>query len=200
MIKKLKLVEKITVSLIIISILLAIVYFVFNFLINDNKKKDIKVDYITEKFNYILYDKDLELYKTEFKNLDTILKEDEIDYEEYANSISRLFIVDFYSLSNKTSSYDIGGTQYLHKNLKDNFILKASNTLYKYIHSEGLPKVKEISVISTEETEYKYLEKTYFAYKILLKWEYEIDFGYEKEAQLIIIKDNKQLFIVEKTE
>ena len=35
------------------------------------------------------------------------------------------------------------------------------------------------------------------AYKITITWDYKEDFGYENNAKMIIIKENKKLYIVE---
>ncbi len=195
--KKIKLLEKINIVLLIIAIILSAIYLIFTFF---TKKETVtKVTSVTDKFNYMSYEKDTEIYKKEFENLKLILKETDIDYEVYANSISKLFIIDFYTLSNKKSNQDVGGTQYMEKTFKDNFVLKASDTIYKYIKQlEDLPTVKEVLVKKIEKTDYEYNKKIYEAYAVHLNWEYEKDLGYEKEGTLILIKDNEQLFIVEK--
>lgn len=195
--KKIKIIEIINIVLIIIVILLCIVYLIFTFFVK--KDTENKVENITTKFNYIVYERDTEVYKKEFENLKIILNEEQINYEDYANSISKLFILDFYTLSNKKSNQDIGGIQFIEKTFKDNFILNISNNMYKYIKQiKDLPKVKEAFVTKIEETKYKYKDKTYDAYSIKLNWDYETDYGYEKEGTLILIKDKDQLFIVEK--
>lgn len=195
--KKIKIFEKINIILIILAIIVSILYILFNFLLKKDSNK--KVENITPKFNYVLYDRDKENYKKEFENLKNILKEVPINYEDYANSLSKLFIMDLYTLSNKKSNQDIGGIQYIEKTFKDNFALNISNNMYKYIKQiKDLPTVKEVFVIKTEKIEYKYGGNNYEAYSLILNWDYENDYSYEKEATLILIKDKDQLFIVEK--
>ena len=42
-----------------------------------------------------------EIYKTYFKELSKVLNEKTIDYTEYAKLISKLFVIDLYTLDNK---------------------------------------------------------------------------------------------------
>jgi len=195
--KRIKTIETINLILLILVIIACILYLVFTFF----KKEDTanKVENITTKFNYVVYERDTDEYKKEYNNLKTILKEEVINYEDYANSMSKLFILDFYTLSNKKSNQDIGGIQFIEKSFKDNFILNISDNMYKYIKQVNeLPKVKEVFINKIEETKYEYKDKTYDAYLVELSWDYETDYGYEKEGTLILIKDSEQLFIVEK--
>lgn len=195
--KKIKIFEKINIILLIVTIIICILYAVFNFLLK--KDTNHKVENITSKFNYVLYERDNENYKKEFENLKSILKEEPLNYEEYANSISKLFIMDLYTLSNKRSNQDVGGVQYIEKTYKDNFVLNMSDNMYKYINqAKNLPTIKEVFVTKIEKTEYKYKDNNYEAYSLNLKWEYNKDYEYEKEGKLTLIKDNDQLFIVEK--
>lgn len=200
--KKLKIIEKINILFILIVLVLIVIFSLISFLNSKKVEKESEIEKTTTKFNYNLYKEDTEIYKEEFNNLVKILDEDNIDYEKYAISVSKLFIIDFYTLFNKKSSYDVGGIQFIHSDLKDNFVLNASNTVYKYISNikDEKPKVKNISVNSVEETEYEYNKIKYEGYNISLAWEYEKDLGYESKANLILIKDNEQLLIVEKKE
>lgn len=195
--QKIKIIEKINIVLLILSIILCLVYLIFTF-----SKKPVevkKVDNITTKFNYVTYDRDTEIFKKEFENLKTILDETHINYEDYANSLSKLFIIDLYTLTNKKINQDVGGIQFIEKTFKDNFVLNVSNNMYKYIKQlKNLPEVKEVFVTKTEKVKYKYQNKEYDAYSVELKWEYKEDYEYEKEGTLFLIKDSEQLFIVEK--
>jgi len=200
MIDKLKITEKITKIFLLVIILITIFVVIFNFFFN-KKEKEVVIENEIKNFNYIQVESDIELFKTEFITLKNILDKDDINYEEYAKSISKLFIIDFYSLKNKTSSYDVGGVQFIYSEFKDNFSLKASDTIYKYLNPnmKELPLVKKVNVINIEETTFEYKEKEYQSYKVFLNWEYESDYGYEKECVLILMKENDRLDIVEKT-
>ena len=130
--------------------------------------------------------------------------EKNVDYEEYAKSIAKLFIIDFYTLDNKLSKNDIGGTEFIKKDMRDNFIEEARSTFYKYVEvidgrTQELPEVSSITDVSVEKTEFKYSDKTIDenAYKVSISWDYVEDLGYEKEASMIIVKQDKKLYIVE---
>lgn len=200
--KKLKIIEKINILFILIVVVLLIIFFFISFLNNKKEEKNAEIEKTTSKYNYILYEDNPILYKTEFENLINVLDEEVIDKEEYAIIISKLFIIDFYTLSNKKSSYDVGGIQYIHKDLKDNFILNASNTIYKYLTNENneLPIVKGVSITSVESTKYEYNKIKYNGYIVSISWEYEKDLEYENTSNIIVIEDKEQLFIVEKKE
>ena len=158
-----------------------------------------------EGFNYTMNEtKANKVFKSNFNELKTNLESDNIDYEKYALSLSKLFIIDFYTLNNKTNKYDIGGTQYIYEDAVENFKLKASETLYKYIEdnteekgSEKLPLVSEVFANILEETTYKIDKEEYPAYKIKVEWLYEKDLGYDTSAELILIRHDKYISIVE---
>lgn len=165
--------------------------------IPSKKKKDEGIENINNK--YILYKRDSSLYKENFEKLRTILDTSPVDNKEYAETIVKLFVIDFYTLDNKDDNTDIGGLQYVHSNLKDNLVLNASSTMYKYIKTtKELPRVKSITSVDTSETTYKINDKDYSAYAITINWEYDKDLGYEQQGSFIVVNDNGNLSIVEK--
>lgn len=197
MIKKIKVLEKINIILIILSVFACIIFLIYSFSKKDDK--NLKIEDTILNYNYVLYEKDVELYKTEFMKLKQILGTEKINFEEYAKSISKLFIIDFYTFSNKYSNQDIGGIQYVESSFKDNLILNASNTIYKYIMSSSkIPVVNDVIINKVEESKFEYNNKSYDSFEVSLDWDYEYDYGYEKNGTLILVKDKNQLFIVEK--
>ncbi len=200
--KKINIIEKVSILFLVIVVISTIVYLLVNFVFNKKEDENLEVVKKTSKFEYVLYVDDSTYYKTEFENLIDILSEEELKYQKYAKAISKLFIIDFYTLNNKKHSYDVGGIQFVHKDLKDNLIVNASNTLYKYINNKEFeyPIVKNVSVTGIEEIKYEYDEKEYEAYSIDMEWDYEKELDYEKTSELILIKEDKQLFVVEKKE
>ena len=137
-------------------------------------------------------------------NLGKVLDKEPIDYEEYAKYLSELFIIDFYTLDNKNDKNDIGGIQFIYDDLKDNFILNASDTVYKYIKNitssknRQLPVVSKINVSDISENTYKIENTEYSSYIVTLDWSYEKDYGYETSTKITLIKKDNKLFIVEK--
>lgn len=161
-----------------------------------------KLDSI-ELYGYTLSKNDTEIYKTYFKELSKVLNEKTIDYTEYAKLISKLFVIDLYTLDNKLASTDIGGLEFLHKDLKDNFKENMGSTLYNFVESnidgkrtQELPIVKDVNVSDVFETKYTYNKTEYDAYIISTDITYEKDLGYPKSMKLTIIKDNNILYIV----
>lgn len=156
-----------------------------------------------ELYGYTLSKSDTKLYKDNFKELESILNKDSIDYTEYAKSISKLFVIDVFTLNNKLSSTDIGGLEFVHKDLKENFKENLGATLYKNIEinldgkrTQDLMEVSSVTVDNVFETVYKYNEKDYKAYLVTLSWEYTKSNDYQKSIKLTIINDNDKLYVV----
>lgn len=144
-----------------------------------------------------------------FDELKVILKGNDVDYDEYAKQITKMFIYDFYSLDDKTAKNDIGGVEFIHPDALPNFLVNAEDTYYKYVESniygnrnQSLPMVDDTKIELGE------IERVEFAvgdtnvddaYKINVTWDYtsgEFD-DYQKEAEVVLVSDGKKLNIVE---
>ncbi len=154
-------------------------------------------------YGYSLHDRDSKTYKDTFKELSKTLNSDNIDYKNYATLASKLFIMDLFTLDNKLGSTDIGGLQFIHKDLKENFKENMGNTIYKYVEinidgkkTQELPTVKDVTVSDVKETTYKYNNNSYDAYIVTTSWEYEKDLGYQNSMKITFIKDKNILYIV----
>lgn len=154
-------------------------------------------------YGYSLHDRDSRAYKDTFKELSKALSTNNIDYKNYATLASKLFIMDLFTLNNKLGSTDIGGLQFIHKDLKENFKENMGDTIYKYVEinvdgkrTQELPVVKEVTVSNVLETKYTYNNKDYPAYAVTTNWEYEKDLGYQKSMKITFIKDKNILYIV----
>ena len=186
---------------IIICALIVVIGIYLVFVILPNKSKNITPKEMEKiKFDYILYQRDNPIYKDIYNELKRELNNENIDYKKYAELISKLFIVDFYTLSNKTSKEDVGGVQFVKEEIEDNIILNAKNTLYKYIgiSNEENPEVNNIELVNISEYKYKIEDKEYDGYEVKLKWEYKKDLGYDKEGTIYVVKEGEKLVIVEK--
>lgn len=199
-----KKISKIKKILRIIMIVLIVVIGLYVLLLLPNKTNKLK-EGKKIKYDYILYERDTDLYKNIFNELESTINKDTIDYEKYAEYLSKLFIIDLYTLDNKLSKEDIGGIQYIYDSFKENFSLNAKETLYKYVESnlsntrvQDLPTVKNIELVSLEKSTYKIEDKTYDSFLVKLKWDYKKDMGYDNKGTITLIKDNNELFIVEK--
>ncbi len=212
--------KKILIVLIIIVILSIIGIILYSYFSKD-EPKEIKTIKSIPEYGYELKENETKIYKDEFENLDKILSEKEVNYEEYAKSIAKLFIIDLYTLDNKLSKNDIGGTDFIKEDMRDNFVDEVRSTFYKYLEvysedrNQDLPEVSKIKDVSIENTSFviydtkstttssksrtktKLVGTTVDAYKVTISWEYKEDFGYETEANMIIIKEDKKLYIAE---
>ena len=108
-----------------------------------------------------------------------------------------------YTLDNKLASTDIGGLEFLHKYLKDNFKENMGSTLYNFVESnidgkrtQELPIVKDVNVSDVFETKYTYNKTEYDAYIVSTDITYEKDLGYQEKVNLIIVHSNNKLEIV----
>ena len=157
-----------------------------------------------ELYGYTLQESDTDIYKQEFDNLSNILNKKEIDFDEYAKSMCKLYVIDFYTLTNKISNTDIGGLEFVYPEYVSNFKLKAKDTLYKYIEvnyngerTQSLPEVSDVTINNIEKDKYKINEEEFESYKLDVSWNYKEDLGYQKSSKFIIIKDGNKLYLVE---
>lgn len=203
--RKRKVKKKVIVLLVLILLLIALVVGVIMYT-NSNKKTDSSskkvVDEIPE-YGYVLDNNKTKLYKNLFKKLAEVLGKDDVDYDEYAKLVSELAVSDFYTLDNKTSKNDIGGVQFIRKDNRENFVLEASETVYKYVEqnldgkrNQELPIVSKIEVTDTKQEAYKYKDIIDDkAYIIKVKLEYKKDLGYPEEVEVRLLHSDKKLEI-----
>ena len=128
--------KKVKKILIVVLILIALISFfiVYRKLTKKEPKQVVEelkeVDTIqTKEFDYKLYDNKSDLYQELFSKLKEELLKEEVNDEEYAKIIGQLFVADFYSLSDKATSSDVGGLDFVYENIKENFVLKATDTI-----------------------------------------------------------------------
>lgn len=196
--------KKLLIFLIILVIIAIICILVYNFFFK-NDQEEVKVIKSIPEYGYDLRENETKLYKDEFGKLDDILSKDDVDYEAYAKEIAKLFIIDFYTLSNKQSKNDIGGTDFIKESMRDNFIEEARSTFYRYLQvksddrNQDLPEVSVIKKVEIEDTSFTYSDDTVDdnAYRVTISWDYKEDFGYETKANMIVVREDKKLYIVE---
>ncbi len=203
---KLKKKAKIILFIFFLVLLGGVIYYFF-FYNNRSIKKSVVLTKIND-YGYVLKDSKNNAYQKEFKNLEKILKEKKVDEKKYAKSISKLFVIDFYSLDDKKAKTDVGGVDFVNDNAKVDFLEKAENTYYKYLESNlygdrktKLPEVSKVKVLDVENTAFTYNETSDTeGYKVHLTWEYKNDSSfknYQHESYLTLVHDGKKLTIVE---
>lgn len=164
--------------------------------------REIKVIDTVENFDYALEARDTVLYKNIHRELKNNLESDEINYDEYAKEIAKLFIVDLFTLDNKLSPYDVGGLEFVYPDVLDNYKLNVEDTLYKHIETDSkrkqkLPIVSSIDVDDFTKDEYVIDKDTYPSYVVKLNWSYEHDYGYDTYAAVTLILKDEKVYVVE---
>ena len=204
--KRRKLKKKVVVLIVLIIIALfsitgLILYNTF-FSKSDNSVK--VVDEIPG-YGYTLQDDQPKIYKELFKELAEVLSKDSVDEDEYAKLISQMAVIDFYNLDNKVSKNDVGGVQFIRAKNIDNFVLEASETVYKYIEhdiygnrNQTLPEVTSSSVKDIKQEAYSYKDiNDDNAYTVTVNIEYKKDLDYPTEVIVKLLHNDKKLEIYE---
>ena len=192
--------------ILVVFLVLAFGLIIYFGIFNNKKRVETakKIDTI-EKYNYNLYDNSSKKYEKFFEELSHELKKENVDEEKYVELISKLFIIDFYTLDNKLTNLNIGGTEFVHSNMLDNFKEKANATIYKYVESniygdrkQKLPIVEDVNVVKIEQKSFEYSETIdKKAFYVNVSWEYEKDLGYENSKTLVFVHEDNKLSLVE---
>lgn len=195
---------KLGLILIAILIVLILVITIIFLLKGDKKVEKTKVVDSIDNFSYTLDDRDTKLMKETYNELKDILNKDQIDYESYAKTLAKLFVIDLFTMNNKINKYDVGSTEYVYPESVDNFKLNVEDTIYKSMedNSDGkrkqdLPKVISVDASNIEEVEFEIKEEIEKVYEVKLTWEYEKDLGYDDNATIKLLNVDDKLYVVE---
>lgn len=203
--KFLRMIKNIIIVAIIIELFVAIGYFYINKKDDSDIKKDeVEIVDKIDTFGYVLDKSKSSYYQTTFEELKTVLKANEVNYEEYAKVISKLFVSDLYTLSNKISSSDIGGLNFVYKDFRKDFMSIAKTSLYNSVKSnlygereQELPTVTGVNIVEITNTTFKYGKNTFEnAYLIKMTIDYEKDLGYPKNCEVVLINNENIVEIV----
>jgi hypothetical protein len=198
--KKAKTKKRVLTIILLVGVLLGLFYYK-----NRNTLQVVTVLEEIDSYNYQLESNATRIYKKYYKELEEELKDNKIDEKNYASLIAELFVIDYYTLSNKVTNQNIGGVQFIHSNLKDSFISSASSTIYKYVKSnlygnrrQKLPEVNDVEIESIQEIKYSngdYQDNS--GYQVVVKVGYVNDYNYPTSVTLTIIHEENKLVIVE---
>ena len=198
--RKVKMAIEILLAIILVVVLGVKVYFDF---FNEQDTQVVLEKKAIAKYGYKLEDRDTTLYEENYNELEKVLSEEEIDYDAYAELIAKLFIIDYYTLNNKLTSTDIGGLEFIHPDLFENFKINAGDTVYKYVENnlysdrtQELPTVTGVTIIEKRNEKYTYNDIDYDSYVFDLSWEYDKDLEYQSNMTLTIIKVDNMLYVV----
>ena len=159
-----------------------------------------------EEYGYTLKSTRNDRYKEMFQELKDILSEDPVDEEAYLEQVSKMFIMDFYTLNDKLANTDVGGIDFVHTNAKTNFLEKAEDTVYKYVESDiygtrdqELPEVTDVTVEKVENIEYTIGTDVTDdnAYQVEVSLKYKEDMDYPTKATLIFVHEDNKVSLVE---
>ncbi|MBO5138421.1 MAG: hypothetical protein J6B89_02140 [Bacilli bacterium] len=193
----------------ILAILIVSLFVVWYLFFSDKKTvKKVKVLTKVNGYGYELKDNKSKEYKDLFYELEKVLKKDSVNYEDYAKTISKMFILDYYSLNEKIAKTDVGGVDFVHSKALTDFLEKSENTIYKYVESnlyggrkQSLPTVDEVTVDSVDIDTFEYLDTSDSeAYVVKVHWTYKdksSSNGYQDEAVLTFVHEDKKLSLVE---
>ena len=206
---KMKPITKILLLLIVIAILVG-GFFVWKNFIKPMSNKSKVVDSIkNDDVDYVVSDSDTKLFKDNFNELKKVLNAKEVDNKKYAETITKLFVIDFFTLSNKTSKNDVGGVQFVYGNYKKDFIDGARDTLYKQVHStvtddksnSDLPTVVKVKIDDIDEISPASMfsglgfTEDQVGYMVNISWEYKNKDDFQKNATIIVVPDGNKLSI-----
>lgn len=196
--------KKIGLVILVLVLLYSIGGIYYNITHRDSVDNSVKSIDMIDKYGYVLKSNATNLQKELFNELKTILNNDNINDDAYAKIISKMFVTDLYTLSNKVNKYDVGGTEYVLESGRDNFKVNVQDTLYKYLedNSDGkrsqiLPMVVSVSADEISDTKYKIDDNESDAKKVSLTISYNEDLGYDTKVTLILIKSDGKYYVVE---
>lgn len=199
--KKYKILLIVIIILIVLIVASIIVLNVFN---NSSPAEPVKVVDSIDEFGYTLDDRDTELMKSTYNELKNVLTQDEINYEDYAEVLAKLFVIDLFTMDNKVNRYDVGSTEYVYPDSVDNFKTNVEDTIYKTMENnsdgkrrQNLPEVSSIDDTSVETSTFEIDETTYDSYVVSLNWSYETNLGYDEFATITLIELDNKLYVVE---
>lgn len=176
---------------------------VISVLKNDGANKVVILDTI-KNYNYTLDENDSAYFKKEFKKLKKVLEKKNIDEKKYAEQVSKLFVIDFFSLKNAINKNDVGGKQFVYTDYQESFVKFAKDGIYKYVENniygdrkQDLPSVKLVTVdeIKQEAATFKNDITDSNAYIVELTVNYDKNLEYQKKVTLVLIHNDKKLEI-----
>ena len=199
---------------IILSILFAVVImFVCNNFLKSKRGENIetvKNEVIElDNYNYFIHGNATKYEKKLSEELKKILSVDEVVYEDYASVITKLFLSDLFTLSNKNSSSDITSSQYVYTDYQDMYKIIVKDSIYSNIEinlgeerKQSLPTVTNVDISSVNRNVFS-LNKVKIdeqAFYIRANISYEKDLGYPNVYEVVIVKNDNLLQIVKANE
>lgn len=191
---------------IIVVVLLGIIGFCMKDilkLLKNNQQSQVTILSEIPAYGYSMNENDSEYYKSLFKDLKKLLEGDDIEDEAYACLVSQLFITDLYSLNSAINKNDIGGTQFVWHDFRNDFEKIAKTSLYAYVENNmyGTRKQELPSITNAEVTEIKKGKINFQnndvedenGYTVKVTVTYEKDLGYPTEFELLLLHNQEKI-------
>ena len=196
------------IIIVVVSIIGILSYFVLRGRNSSQNPEDLKKN-SREIAGYGIYldDLDTSIYRDEFNKLKENLESNTINYDEYAESVAKMFVIDLYTIKNKINKYDIGGVEFVLPEGRDNYITNVTDTIYNYVEdnsngkrNQQLPVVNSVEIKEVKKDKYKVtsLDKTYDAYIFSIKIGYSLNLGYDETAEVTVVNKDNFMYVVEK--
>lgn len=141
--------------------------------------------------------------KDTFKELEEILSKEEVDQNDYASVLAKLFVIDFYTLTNKINKYDVGSLEYILSSKVDSFRMKAMDTIYRDIidntyrdRVQQLPEITNVEVLDVVDTTFELDEEEVKAIQVTMTYDYKEDLGYDTEGTIYFVTNAQKLEVV----
>lgn len=203
--------KKLLIMMLIFIILVGAGVAVYFLVFNKDEVKETKVVSKIDHYGYELKSNKSTKYKKLFKELQEVLSEKNVDEKKYVKTITKMFIVDFFSLGDHISKTDVGGVDFVHPDILENFIVNAEDTIYKYVESniygqrkQELPIIDTVTIDSVENDTFSYGETIDDnAYIVKASWKYAESSkasGYQTSANFVYVHDGDKLQLVEISE
>lgn len=197
--------QNIILTLIGVAVILFSAYNIIFLSLQEGSKKTLFTK--LENKYYVVGKDPSEYQKDVFAELTSELENSIVDYKKVSELVAESFVIDFFTWSNKESTYDVGGLQYVldkntfYKEAKWNYYQKLD--VYKNNYSnDQLPTVVSVNKKSEKIQDYNLEDKTYKAYKVDLNWKYSEDTSFKfkdlvSQCEVTLIEDNGKIVIVE---
>lgn len=213
--KKRKLKKWIKITLIILGVVIVLLLVFIGYKIctkyifkdNNNKKVEtvVKEELDLDNYNYYINSSASEYEKKLFDELKEVLSQEEVNDEEYAKMLAKVFVSDLFTLSSKNNSSDISSSQYVYDSYRETYKLIVKDTMYSSIQlnlsgerEQVLPTVSNIEISSVDRSSFsldgKVIDKEAFNIKVSIS--YEKDLGYPINYKVVIVKNNDLLQVV----
>lgn len=162
----------------------------------ERERSEIKIIDSMTDYGYSLKENDSAYYKQEYENLKNIVNASEIDMQEYATQVAKMFVIDLYTLSTKMNKYDIGGVSYYHADRKNMYEQKVMDRIYSTLEDntygdrkQSLPEVSSVSVLEVSDIKYK-VHDVQDCLLVKLTWNYVTNMGYDNEGSVVVCDEN----------